>query len=214
MANQQGTFAIDVAKWCEKAKENADTVLRGVVVELLTRVVLRTPVGNPDLWKANAGAVYRRETFNLFAERVNQRATIFNANLVAAGEVTKSGRVRGAQKLVKLKSGKALQRSFPNVQGKGYVGGALRGSWQITIGTPARADNQRIDPGGSTTIAAGAAAVAAAKVGPAIFIVSNKPYARRIEFEGWSKQAPAGMIRVTAAEFSLIVDEQARALPQ
>lgn len=35
-----------------------------------------------------------------------------------------------------------------------------------------------------------------------IFFSNSLPYVNRIEFEGWSKvQAPAGMVRITIAEF-------------
>jgi hypothetical protein len=210
---QQNTFALDVAKWCEQAKENADTVLRGVAIELLNRVVLRSPVGNPDLWKANAGARYQRETFNLFAQRINDRATIYNANLAAAGEVTKSGRVRGGQKLVKLKSAAGLKRSFPNVQGKGYVGGRFRANWNVSIGAPSTRTTERVDATGGVSITAGAAVIARVVAGPTIFLTNALPYALALEY-GHSTQAPQGMVRLTAVEFQMIVDEQVRALPQ
>jgi hypothetical protein len=203
MAAQQNTFALDVARWCEKAKDNADTVLRGVVIELLSRVVLRTPVGNPDLWKANAKVISGRQRFNADVDAVNA----FAADSVMR---LKYGKVKTQRHL----SARTIAKRLPLKVGRGYVGGALRGSWQVTVGAPAGSDNQRVDPSGNATIAAGVAAIAGAVVGPSIFIISNKSYARRIEFEAWSKQAPAGMVRVTAAEFSLIVDEQARALPQ
>jgi hypothetical protein len=210
---QPSTFALDVRRWCEQAKENADAVLRATSLELLTRVVLRSPVGNADLWKSNDSARYKRETFNLFAERLNQRATIYNANLAAAGEVTKSGRIRGARSIVKLKSDRALKRAYPNPQGKGYVGGRFRGNWQVTVGSPASGEVRRVDAAGTQTIEAGAAAIAPAVVGPTIYLTNNVPYAIPLEY-GHSKQAPTGVVRVTAVEFQAIVDEQVRALPQ
>jgi hypothetical protein len=48
---RQGQFAVSVAKWTEKAKANADQVLRASCQGLLANIVSRTPVGNPDLWK-------------------------------------------------------------------------------------------------------------------------------------------------------------------
>ena len=52
-------------------------------------------------------------------------------------------------------------------------------------------------------------AIAPAKFGATIYLVNNLPYAVRLEY-GWSKQAPAGMVRITAAEFQSIVDDAAR----
>lgn len=45
-------FGVDVRRWCEKAKGNADQVLRATVLGLTNNIVFRSPVGNPDLWKS------------------------------------------------------------------------------------------------------------------------------------------------------------------
>lgn len=45
------TFALSLAAFAQKAPEKARTVVRKVAIDLLTATVLRTPVGNPDLWK-------------------------------------------------------------------------------------------------------------------------------------------------------------------
>lgn len=55
MAN---TFALDVSKFVKKAPELARVVVRKVAGETLHNVVMRTPVGNPDLWKGPAPAGY------------------------------------------------------------------------------------------------------------------------------------------------------------
>jgi hypothetical protein len=46
------TFALSLAAFAKKAPEQARTVMRSVSIDLLTATVLRTPVGNPDLWKS------------------------------------------------------------------------------------------------------------------------------------------------------------------
>lgn len=38
-----------------------------------------------------------------------------------------------------------------------------------------------------------------------VFFVNNLPYASRIEYEGWSAQAPTGMVRSNVAQWSQIV---------
>lgn len=55
MADQ---FALDVSKFIEKAKIAPALVMRRISLDLLTKVVLRTPVGNPDLWQSPASAGY------------------------------------------------------------------------------------------------------------------------------------------------------------
>jgi hypothetical protein len=48
---RQGRFAADVKEWCKKAGDNADQVMRAAVIGLLNNLIVRSPVGNPDLWQ-------------------------------------------------------------------------------------------------------------------------------------------------------------------
>lgn len=166
-------FAADVLAWTVKAQTNADEALRAIALELLNRLVLRSPVGNPELWAANQHAIEGRK-----------------AALVAEGHIGK----------------RTLQARFPLMAGKGYVGGRFRGNWQVTFNAPASGARDRIDPSGAATLSEGAQVLEDAKVGITIYLVNNLPYAERLEF-GWSKQAPAGMVRVTVAEFQGIVED-------
>jgi hypothetical protein len=200
----QGTFAVDLRAWCEKAKGNADTVLRGTALELLNRVVLRSPVGNPELWAANKDVVEARKTFNAMAERNNA--------FIAANPLLQFR--YGKLKRQKPLSARTIAKRLPLNSGKGYVGGRFRSNWQTMIGAMPSGTLDSVDPSGQAAIARGAAVIEATTVGPAIFIVNNLPYAHRLEFDSWSKQAPAGMVRVTVAEFNSIVEQQARALTE
>lgn len=40
-----------------------------------------------------------------------------------------------------------------------------------------------------------------ARAGTVCYFVNNLPYAARLEYESWSKQAPAGMVGITVEEF-------------
>lgn len=83
--------------------------------------------------------------------------------------------------------------------------GRFRGNWLPAIGAaPGGYDWQKLDPDGSETIARASATVEASELGDTIYLVNNLPYARRLE-EGWSKRAPAGMVRITAARWQPIV---------
>ena len=62
--------------------------------------------------------------------------------------------------------------------------GRLKGNWQITSNI---------------------------KLGKRVFISNNLPYAKRIE-DGYSKQAPMGMVKVTVAEFLPIVQKALRSV--
>jgi hypothetical protein len=45
------SFAEDIKKFAQKAGDNADLVVRKVVLDIGRSLVERTPVGNPDLWQ-------------------------------------------------------------------------------------------------------------------------------------------------------------------
>jgi hypothetical protein len=92
---------------------------------------------------------------------------------------------------------------------KGYTGGRLRGNWQVSLGSAADGEVNREDKAGRTTIGKGGAIIAGHKGDGSIFISNNLPYAKRVE-DGWSKQAPAGMVKVVLAQFKRIVRGQLR----
>lgn len=88
---------------------------------------------------------------------------------------------------------------FKNVvQGTPVDTGRARGNWQATINTPATGSTEDTDKQGGATISAASNAVSQA-VGNVFYITNNLPYIYRLEFEGWSKQAPSGWVR-TAIE--------------
>jgi len=76
--------------------------------------------------------------------------------------------------------------------------GRARGNWFTTIGNPSSA----VSAGGSAGKAMGQlnAAVAQLKLGDTIWMANNLPYINRLE-NGWSKQAPAGMVAINVARF-------------
>lgn len=95
----------------------------------------------------------------------------------------------------------------------GYVGGRARGSWQYAKGAPASGGADTIDPSGAQSIGRVAAGVSAGDPLDVHFITSNLPYMRRLEYEGWSQQAPDGMVRKSIAEFQAHVERAVRELP-
>lgn len=86
----------------------------------------------------------------------------------------------------------------------GYVGGAFRRNWQMSIGSPATGVLPGQDPNGKITKAEHDAIIAIAKAGQIQFLVNNSPYAIRLE-EGWSRQAPYGMVALAVVEWDSIV---------
>jgi hypothetical protein len=77
--------------------------------------------------------------------------------------------------------------------------GRFRGNWQVTQGEPAVGETGREDPTGESTIAAGSASAASLTPYSVAWITNNVPYAQRLE-EGWSQQAPQGVVALTLAE--------------
>lgn len=125
---RQQSFGLQISKWADKARGNADIVTRRVVAEMVSRVVLRTPVDT----------------------------------------------------------------------------GRARANWQTTVGVPASATLEEVDKTGSGAISRGIAVAGRFPMGATVWISNGLPYASRLEY-GWSQQAPAGMVRVTVAEFQGLV---------
>lgn len=89
--------------------------------------------------------------------------------------------------------------------------GRARGNWQATTGSPATGElgeNRNAKVG--TAPALRALEVARGwKVGSAsIFLTNNLPYIERLE-NGYSGQAPQGMVAITVAEFGGIAEDAA-----
>ncbi len=87
--------------------------------------------------------------------------------------------------------------------------GRLRGNWQTTINSPATGVRDKDDPTGGISVAE-----ALANLGSlldVVWMVNNLPYAERVEYDGWSKQAPEGMVRTHVAKWQRIVAAKAKA---
>lgn len=95
----------------------------------------------------------------------------------------------------------------------GYVGGRARGSWVYANGAPASTDPGVIDSSGQSSIGRVSAGVAGNDPASQHFVTSVIPYMRQLEYDGWSSQAPAGMVRITVEEYQRFVDNACRNLP-
>jgi hypothetical protein len=86
--------------------------------------------------------------------------------------------------------------------------GRFKGNWQVGIGSYPTTTLNVLDKTGQVAINKAAGAAATLQAGQTIYLVNNLPYAIGLEF-GKSKQAPAGMVRLTIAEFGGIVNRAA-----
>lgn len=88
--------------------------------------------------------------------------------------------------------------------------GRLRGNWQTTINSPASGTKTVSDPSGNMALAEVMANMGGLL--DVVWFVNNLPYAERIEYDGWSRQAPSGMVRKHLAMWQRIVSAKAKAV--
>lgn len=142
----QTQFSLAIDRFASRTEARIEQTIREIGLEVFRRVVMRSPVGNPDLWKGPAPA--------------------------------------------------------------GYVGGRFKGNWQVAINNIPDGVLELTDPGGVAAMSAATAALVGVRNGEVINIINNLPYAIPLE-NGWSTQAPEGMVRVTVLEFRDIVRQAA-----
>lgn len=87
---------------------------------------------------------------------------------------------------------------------RGYVGGRFRGNWQLGVGSMPGGVLNRVDPSGDRVRAEIGSAVPGDAAGKVYWLANNVPYAQRIE-NGWSRQAPTGLVGLTVTEFDSFV---------
>ena len=137
-------FGALISQWADKKKPDIEKVARGFCINLSTEIIMRTPVGDPLLWKSRAPT--------------------------------------------------------------GYTGGRARNNWFSTVAMPSTETTTNKAKTGAAAIAKVRRNAQSLKSGQTFYLTNNLPYIRRLEYEGWSNQAPAGMLRtsLTDAEQALI----------
>lgn len=92
--------------------------------------------------------------------------------------------------------------------------GTFKANWNVSFGSPDTSVTDKTDTSPIKTVNSSSASIIAAnnklktyKTGTTVFITNSMPYAYRLEYEGWSKQAPQGMVRTTIAELNTILQE-------
>lgn len=90
--------------------------------------------------------------------------------------------------------------------------GTFKGNWDYGVGSAPSQTFEAADSSGAVSIARIQSKSSGVQmVGKTHFIANNIPYAQRLE-NGYSRQAPNGMVHLTAMRFQPIVDAAARAL--
>lgn len=121
-----------------------------------------------------------------------------------------ANQVRRFSEKTKAKMDKAVRRlsleMFSNVIHMSPVDtGRFKANWQPAIGGMPTGVIEAVDPSGTVVIAKVQGVVKGVEVGDVIYMVNNLPYARRLE-EGWSNQAPSGMVALTVQRFRPIAE--------
>jgi len=81
--------------------------------------------------------------------------------------------------------------------------GEARGGWRVSVGGPVTESDGRLDPSGAATIAEGVGALKGVSPFATIFISNPVKHIVFLE-NGWSTQAPVGMVKVSLAAFKQI----------
>lgn len=89
--------------------------------------------------------------------------------------------------------------------------GRFRANWQFGYGSVNTTTTTSVDTSGGAALGAIKSAVDAVEAGGICYVTNSLPYAQRLE-NGWSKQAPSGMVKVTFAELPVQLEAYARSL--
>ncbi|PYD05940.1 hypothetical protein [Pseudomonas syringae group genomosp. 3] len=207
---QSGSFAVDIAKFAEQAKEAVDISLREIIIEIGSSVIRMSPVGKPEIWAANmAFRDANTRAADDYDFKVSLRNTVIN---LTESNFTKSGKLKRGVKYAKPLTKAERDQNFNVnglVAGQGYVGGRFRGNWMFGIGAPNNTITEEVDPSGSKSNARIANGVLEFRAGDVAYITNSLPYAIPLEF-GHSTQAPNGMVRVTLTKFQKTVEDAIR----
>jgi hypothetical protein len=92
----------------------------------------------------------------------------------------------------------------------GYVGGRFRGNWRSSRVRPDRTATGEGEafPSQSDALVGVVKAATMGSRHDALWLANSLPYAFRLEYEGWSGQAPEGMVRLNVTRFRSIIREE------
>ncbi|HEM7189101.1 hypothetical protein [Providencia rettgeri] len=178
------SFMRSINLFVDNAQADMEAVVKKTGFKILAQLVQMSPVGNPELWE------------------VNQTAVSYNQAVFEHNEELRKDPNNLTPKKRQLKKRVRVNDSMDIKAPSGYTGGRFRGNWQVTFDAPADGETGRIDKSGRMTVSMGNYVLEHFKVGmSAIYFTNNVPYAYPLEM-GHSKQAPNGMVAITAQNVS------------
>lgn len=84
--------------------------------------------------------------------------------------------------------------------------GRAQGNWNSAYG----ALDSSTQEDGKDSIGELNVSIEGLEIGTVFYFTNNLPYIQRLEYEGWSEQAPQGMLRISTQQFPRIVEEEAK----
>lgn len=170
-------WSLDPALFADKVEEDVGKLQRVIAIQLLNEIVIRSPVGNPEIWAVNQTAVQ----YNKAVSEWNESQLSNPENLTKTGRLKRKARVNDSMDIKRPAE---------------YRAGTFRASHFVSIGSPSNYVPSEPDPNGANTINNGTSTILAAPSYSVIYIQSNLTYSVPLE-NGHSKQAPAGVYAVS-----------------
>lgn len=113
----------------------------------------------------------------------------------------------GNPDLWKINSGKNGDDDGSNniIAPEGYTGGRALANWRFSLNNFDETVSEDVDPSGSLTLSFLQTVSLSADVNDAICMSNGLPYIKKLEYDGHSKQAPAGMVRKNVIRFKALI---------
>lgn len=89
--------------------------------------------------------------------------------------------------------------------------GRFKSNWQAGVGQINRDTSASPDPSGSGAVMRTIQVLQGWKPGQTIWLTNSMPYAQRLE-DGWSRQAPTGMVKLTVQAYAEAVKRAVEAV--
>ena len=87
--------------------------------------------------------------------------------------------------------------------------GRARNNWFASGSAPSSGTTDATDKSGNIAIGNATSFVLKATDWHEFTLTNNLPYAQRLEYGHWSKQAPQGMVRINVSRFQQLINEEA-----
>lgn len=88
--------------------------------------------------------------------------------------------------------------------------GRFRANWMSAYGGIDSSTTDAVSTSGAESIGRLDAKLNGLAVGQLFYFTNSLPYAQRLEYDAWSQQAPAGMVRLSVANWQTIVAEEVK----